>query len=119
MLGGEAGVAAADGGDEEGHFGMYVGEADEFVDFAGNGFEGGAHRGDGVAAALETTALAVNGAEAFEGEAGGAAVVVAGRVAAEDEDLAIAEEIDARRRHAVHGLARSEEVVFEIDLFAR
>ncbi len=119
LLGGEAGVATADGGDEEGHFGMYVGEADEFVDFAGDGFEGGAHRGDGVAAALEATALAVDGAEAFEGEAGGTAVVVAGRVAAEDEDLAVAEGIGTWRRHTGQGLARSEEVVFKIDPFAR
>lgn len=119
MLGGKAGIAAADGGDEESLFGMCVGEADEFVDFAGDGFEGGAHRGDGVAAALEATALAVDGTEAFEGEAGGAALVVAGRVTAEDDNLAVAKGIDARRRHAVQGLPRSEEVVFEIDLFAR
>lgn len=110
-----AGDAAADARDEELHFRVAVGEADEIFHVSGDGAHRQVHRGDGVAPALQADALAVDGTEAFVGQAGGAAVVVPFPVAAEHEDLSVGEFRDAGRRYAQERLLLRKEVLVEVD----
>lgn len=84
---GEAGDAAADTGDEEGEFGMDLGKGDELIDVRADGIYAALHRGDGVTLALQTDALAPDGAKLAIGGISGSASMSACEVAAKDEDL--------------------------------
>lgn len=88
LLGGEAGDAAADSGNEEAEFGVAVGKDDEAV-YCVVEFEEGAHGGDSVRLSLESFALSPHGTEAVHGLTCGASAVATGGVAAEYEDFVI------------------------------
>ena len=94
LLGGVAGDAAADGGDEEGEFGVLAGTVEETAD---GGCQGGGsfHGGQGVGLSLQTFALSEHGAEASPGEEGGTSAVHSLDVAAKDENLSWLQLADA------------------------
>ena len=92
--GSEASNAATDTGDQEGQFGVLFGKGYELIDIGRYGVHATLHRGDSVALALQTDALPHNGTEFFYGDAGCAASMCTGKVAAKDKDLVTAERVD-------------------------
>lgn len=83
----EAGDAATDLGDEEGHFRMLPGKPDEVVDIGSNGLHAALHGRNGIALALQSDALPPDGAEALPGQPCGPATVQSAEIASEDKDF--------------------------------
>ena len=85
----EAGDAAADAGDEERQVGTAGGKGDELVNVRLDGIGTSMHGGDGIALALKADALSPYGTEMLVGDAGSTAAVLAGEVAAKNENLVL------------------------------
>ena len=84
---------------------MHVCETDELLDVGQDGVGTALHGGDGIALALQTHALSHDSAEFFNGDSCCATGMHTREVAAEDEDLVIAEAPDVVRRDAMAELA--------------
>ena len=89
---------------------MAIGKLDERHHLPANGVKRAAHRGDGIAPTLKPAALAVNGSELFDRKTRGTAVVMAGLVASEDEDLPFRQFLDPGGSDAGEGLLFGEEI---------
>ena len=97
----KASDAATDARDQEGHFGMLLGEIDELIDIGLDSVHAALHRGDGIALSLQTNALTHDGAKVHACDSGRTTTVHALQVAAENEDFVFAKTSDVVGRDAV------------------
>ena len=103
----EARNAAADACDQEGQFGVLLGEGDELVDVRCDGVHATLHGGNGIALALQTHTLPHNGTEFHNSDAGSSATMRAGQVTPKDENLVFAKFVDTVGCNAIAELAHA------------
>ena len=98
----EASDAAAYFGDQEGHFGVLLGEGNELVHVGSDGVHAALHGGYGIALSLKANALSHDGAKPLIGQTRCAATMGSSQIAAKDKDFIRFKVSDEFRCNAFH-----------------